>query len=1427
MLAFTDAHAQVTNVRGNMIALNGTSQYINTNSPLTTATNNITMEAWVNFQSVTASATCIFYNGDNFENGYGLYLLGGTYQILQGGIQLLNTGVPPTLNTWTHLALTINSGVWRVYQNGVQIFALALSPGAPIAPTINFRVGANSTGLSEFLNAQVDEVRFWNVVRTPSQLRENMHLTLNGNEAGLTAYYQFNETTGNAIDVIGGNNATLQGGTPRLASTLSVGGGVAKTVSVTNVSSGLVEIDLTTTNLEIDFNNTSTNPNNSIVVTQITAENPYNNALGAFDGYWVVRNFGMNASLSFNNIKAKILPTNNILNADLTTPSNLKLYTRINNSGTSTWSQVGSANSADNVTKEINFSSPTNTFLGEFVVGSNPTNLNSFITTWITTDNTITIPTTSIGYNYDITWTNLTNLGVGNGSITGVTGDYTITGLQNGSIYRVAITGDFPSIFFNNSPEAPKIRAIEQWGNIVWQSFQSAFAGCNNLTYTATDVPNLSNVLNMDNMFMNCTNFNGNIGTWNTSNVNSMSGTFNNANSFNQPLINWNVSNVTNMSYMFSAALAFNQSLSTGMFSGWNTSNVTNMSHMFENAIRFNQNIGGLNISNVTNMAGMLNSCGMTSFNYDNTLIGFQFQANNYSVKPNITIGVNGLKYCQGLNARNTLMLTRNWTFAGDVLACPFITTWVTNTTTITIPTTGTGYNYNIVWQNATNFGVGNGSATGITGSYTITGLQNGSTYQISIEGSFPRIFFVNGDGQAPKLRSVVQWGNIAWTSMASAFDGCSNLTTIPTTEAPNLSGVTDMSNMFRGAIQLNTNLSSWNVSNVTNMSNMFADASQFNGNLSSWNVSNVTNMGSMFAGATSFNGNISNWNVSNVTNMSNMFAGASQFNGNLSSWNVSNVINMSTMFTRATSFNQDISSWNVGNVIDMGFMFAGSITTTNFNQNIGSWNVSNVINMAGMFFNNTIFNQNIGSWNVSNVTNMSNMFRSAINFNQNISTWNVGNVTSMVSMFNNAISFNQNISTWNVSNVNNMNAMFNTATSFNQNLTSWNVSNVTDMSDIFSNTNLSIGNYDAILISFASQPVKSNVSFGVIGRNYCNGQNARNTLITTKNWMFSGDALRCINVSQKRGNALVLSGGTQSALTSSVVTSATNNVSIEGWVNFNNTGGGNAVCIFYNGNNFSNGYGLYLFSNRVHILFGGLALIDTGITPALNTWIHLALVNNGINWIVYQNGISIGTFTMNAITPTDNFRIGSNVDGTTEFLNGQVDEVRVWNIGLSIGQIRENMHLTLDGSQVNLIGYYQINETSGNNVIDGIGANNITLNNVTRAVSTLAVASGTFHRRTATTGVNNFTNANLTINFTNNPLVELVAYQLNDNSINGIVNNAGTNTPSCYWIVRQFGTGSVAYDGMRFTLPASNSISTTDEANPSNLKLYKRPDNS
>ncbi|AFM05776.1 surface protein 26-residue repeat-containing protein [Bernardetia litoralis DSM 6794] len=341
----------------------------------------------------------------------------------------------------------------------------------------------------------------------------------------------------------------------------------------------------------------------------------------------------------------------------------------------------------------------------------------AFRTTWKTTDTKITIPTNDeLIYNYKIKWKNLTNKGVGDGSAENQTENYTIENLENNSIYEIAITGDFPHFFMKgDKTESSKILTIEEWGEIKWQSMKQAFSGCKNLTYKATDIPNLEKVKDMSWMFERCEKFDGNstINKWNTENVTNMSFMFNTASSFNQPIGKWNTENVTNMSFMFNTASSFNQPIEewntqnvtnmSWMFAfapfnqpigkwntsnvtdmsymfyatsfnqpigKWNTSNVTDMNGMFSDATSFNQPIGKWNTQNVTDMSEMFNYSGLGTENYDATLLGWATLEEGEKIPEDIKLNAEGLKYCKSKEARQKLIDEYGWTIEGDELSC-------------------------------------------------------------------------------------------------------------------------------------------------------------------------------------------------------------------------------------------------------------------------------------------------------------------------------------------------------------------------------------------------------------------------------------------------------------------------------------------------------------------------------------------------------------------------------------------------------------------------------------------------------------------------------------------------------------------------------------------------------------------------------------
>ena len=164
---------------------------------------------------------------------------------------------------------------------------------------------------------------------------------------------------------------------------------------------------------------------------------------------------------------------------------------------------------------------------------------NDFVTTWRTTLSTPTSPSTNDSsvhinidttrvYNYDVDWDNdgvFDNLGV----TKAITHQYPDTGT-----YTIRIRGQFPRIVFgfdiwyNNVPiisrinDSEKLLTIDQWGNTAWEDLYFAFSGCYNMTYNATDVPNLSSGPRLGGMFYFCRKFNGAIGNWDVSRVKVM-----------------------------------------------------------------------------------------------------------------------------------------------------------------------------------------------------------------------------------------------------------------------------------------------------------------------------------------------------------------------------------------------------------------------------------------------------------------------------------------------------------------------------------------------------------------------------------------------------------------------------------------------------------------------------------------------------------------------------------------------------------------------------------------------------------------------------------------------------------------------------------------------------------------------------------------
>jgi hypothetical protein len=79
-------------------------------------------------------------------------------------------------------------------------------------------------------------------------------------------------------------------------------------------------------------------------------------------------------------------------------------------------------------------------------------------------------------------------------------------------------------------------------------------------------------------------------------------------------------------------------------------------------------------------------------------------------------------------------------------------------------------------------------------------------------------------------------------------------------------------------------------------------------------------------------------------------------------------------------------------------------------------------------------------------------------------------------------------------------------------------------MNLMLDNSDLSISNYDVALINWSQQAVQPDVELGALGINYCDGADAKQSLIDTHGWIITDAGLDCSTASLEDQNQLDIS---------------------------------------------------------------------------------------------------------------------------------------------------------------------------------------------------------------------------------------------------------------------------------------------------------------
>lgn len=158
-----------------------------------------TIEFWMNPDGLPNDNARLISNGPNYGTGDEIYLISGNGRIATAGSFVTGDDLasvdPIPSGVWTHVAITADGSGSKLYLNGV----LDDTGGAAAFSFSSFRMGGQYTAYWETFDGKMDEVRVWNDIRTESEIRESMNKSLTGNETGLVAYYNFDNTSGSVL----------------------------------------------------------------------------------------------------------------------------------------------------------------------------------------------------------------------------------------------------------------------------------------------------------------------------------------------------------------------------------------------------------------------------------------------------------------------------------------------------------------------------------------------------------------------------------------------------------------------------------------------------------------------------------------------------------------------------------------------------------------------------------------------------------------------------------------------------------------------------------------------------------------------------------------------------------------------------------------------------------------------------------------------------------------------------------------------------------------------------------------------------------------------------------------------------------------------------------------------------------------------------
>ncbi|WP_299886440.1 LamG-like jellyroll fold domain-containing protein [uncultured Lacinutrix sp.] len=183
--------------------------------------NTMTIEAWIKPNDITTNP---FYEISRQQSGTGIANLDWLFAFQDNGailsfglrttsgyneLDISITATDYTDGNWHHVAAVYDGANRYVYLDGNLIGADSKTGNITFNAT-QHAIGSSPVTPVESFDGAIDELRFWNTVKTQTDIQNTMNMPLEGNESGLIGYYNFDEASGLITrNLVTGNNQVL------------------------------------------------------------------------------------------------------------------------------------------------------------------------------------------------------------------------------------------------------------------------------------------------------------------------------------------------------------------------------------------------------------------------------------------------------------------------------------------------------------------------------------------------------------------------------------------------------------------------------------------------------------------------------------------------------------------------------------------------------------------------------------------------------------------------------------------------------------------------------------------------------------------------------------------------------------------------------------------------------------------------------------------------------------------------------------------------------------------------------------------------------------------------------------------------------------------------------------------------------------------